>query len=80
MAAAADEERLLAALAPERVGLALVGQALEVAVDGGEADPVEPPCSSWAVTGRSERPEGVEDGLALLGSPAHRPVTIINLN
>ena len=39
--AAADEERLLAVVAPERVGGPLVGQALKIAVHGREAHALE---------------------------------------
>ena len=71
MALPADQERLFAVVAPERVRRALVGEPLEVAVDGREAYPLE---LAVQLLGRDRAvtvAEGVEDRLALFGSPAH---------
>lgn len=42
MPPAAEQKRLVAVLTPERVRHALAGQALEVAVDGGQAHSLDP--------------------------------------
>src|SRR4051794_35769387 len=80
MAALAEQERLLAAVAPEGVGDPLLREPLEVAVDGREPDAVE--VAVQLLRGhRAIRPaQGLEDRVSLLGLAAHETRTIINLN
>src|SRR3954451_16308750 len=80
MAGAADQESHLAVVTPQGVGGALVGQALEIAVDGCEAHALELAVEllrGHRAVGGAER---LEDRLALFGSAAHGTQTIINLN
>lgn len=69
--AAAEQERELAVLSAQRVGHTLVGQALEVAVDGGESDALESAVQLLSGEGGRAALEGLHDLHALLGSPAH---------
>jgi hypothetical protein len=72
VATAADQKRDLPVVAPERVGIPLVRESLEVPVDGRQADALELTVQLL----RGDRAVGcaqrVEDRLALLGSPAHK--------
>ena len=70
--AAADQERDLSVVAPERVGVALVGQSLEVPVHGREADALQLTVELLRGDRAVGRAQCVEDRLALLGSPAHK--------
>ena len=72
VAAAAQQEGDLAVVAAQRVGIALVGEALQVAVDGRQANAVELPVQLLRCD-RPRRPaQGIDDRLSLLCSPAHR--------
>jgi hypothetical protein len=67
----AEQERELSVLAAEGVGRAVVGQPLEVSVDGREAYVREPAVQLLRGHRAVGPPQGLEDRLALLGSPAH---------
>src|SRR5204862_1655647 len=69
---AADQEGDLAVVAPQRVGVAGIGQPLKVPVDGGQPDALEPRVQLLRRDRTIGRAQHVEDRLALLGPPAHR--------
>ena len=63
---------LLAVVAAQRVGLALVGEALEVAVDGRESHAVEPAVQLLGGHGGVALAQGRDDSLSLFRA-THRP-------
>ena len=71
MAALAQQERHLAAVAPQRVGRPFVREALEVAVDGREANAVELAVQLLRGDGAVGRAEGLEDLPSLLRPSSH---------
>src|SRR3954452_15789642 len=72
MSVLAEQERLLAVVAPERVGLAVGGKPLKVPVDGRETDTVELAVQLLCGHGAIHAPQRVEDRLSLFGPPRHR--------
>jgi hypothetical protein len=70
--AAADQEGDLAVLTPQRVGVAGVGEPLQVAVDGGQPHALELAVELLGGHGTVRRGQGVDDRRTLLGSPAHK--------
>ena len=71
VAAAADEKGDLAVVAAQGIGIAFVRQALQVAIDGSEPDPVKLAMQLLRCHRAIGRVQRVEDRLPLLGSPAH---------
>lgn len=71
MAASTEQKRLFSGVAANRVGLALVGKALEVAVDGREADAVEPLVQLLRRDSGVAAPKLADDRRPLSGGPAH---------
>jgi hypothetical protein len=69
--AAAQEKCDLAVFAAERVGVALVGQPLQVPVHGRQPDALELAVQLLRRDRALGRAQGVDDRFSLLGSPAH---------
>jgi hypothetical protein len=80
VAALADEERDLAVVAAQGVGIALVREPLEVAVDGREPDAVELAVQLLGGDRPVGAAQGLDDRVSLVCASAHSMQTIINLN